>query len=156
MLDGASHLRETFLRMEREKNSTLPFHNERANALLAYIIYDICGQAKKEDNLLVRTLTEYISEHYRTLKSNSEIANALNYHESYLNKVMKEALGTTLHQFINQKRLEEAERMLLYSELSIEEISEQVGFQNTKHFSTLFRHKYGTSPSRYRKKGKWI
>ena len=156
VLDSASHLRESFIRLEREQNSALPFHSERASAILAYIIYDICGQAQKEENLLVRTLSEYLNENYRTVKSNSEVAHALSYHESYLNKIMKEALGTTLHQFILRKKLEEAERMLLYSELSIEEIADEVGFVNTKHFSTLFRHKYGTSPSRYRKKGKWI
>ncbi len=156
VLDGASHLRESFIKMEREKNASLPYSSERANAILAYIIYNILGQTENEENALVRTLCAYLSENYRTITSNEEVAHALNYHESYLNKMMKHTLGTTIHQFINQKRLSEAEFLLLYSPLSIEEISEQVGFINTKHFSTLFRRKYGCSPSNYRKRGKWI
>lgn len=156
VLQGASHLRESFLRLEREQNSALPFHRERATAILTYIIYEIAGQHQREENHLVRTLCEYLSEHCCTIKSNSEVAHALSYHESYLNKVMKEYAGTTIHQYIIDKRLSEAEGLLLYSEMSIDEIAEQTGFVNPKHFSTLFRHKYGTSPSKYRRKGKWI
>ena len=156
VLHGASHLRESFIRLEKEKNSPIPFHNERATAILSYIIYDILGEAQREESTLARSLSEYLSAHYRTIQSNSEVAQALSYHESYLNKVMKEFFGTTIHAFLTSKKLEEAEGLLLYSEMSIEEIAEQVGFVNTKHFSTLFRRKYGTTPSNYRKKGKWI
>ena len=156
VLNGASHLRDSFIKMEREKNTPLPFSDERADAMLSYIIYSILGQKEDGENALARTLADYLSENYRTITSNEEVAHALNYHESYLNKRMKQYLGTTVHQFINQKRLEEAEFLLLASPLSIEEISEQVGFVNTKHFSTLFRHRYGTSPSQYRKRGQWI
>lgn len=156
VLENASHLRESFVKLERESGSSLPFARERAEAILTYIIYDILAEREKKENTLIHTLCEYLDEHYRTVNSNEAVANALNYHESYLNKVMREYMGTTLHQYINLKRLEEAEFLLLYSDESIEEISERVGFANTKHFSTLFRRRTGTSPSHYRKRGKWI
>ena len=156
VLEGVAHLREHFLKLEREMNSSLPFAKERASAVLSYIIYSILGQGERDEKTLVRTLCDYLSENYRTISSNEEVARALNYHESYLNKMMREHMGTTVHQYINRKRLGEAEQLLLYSQMSVEEICERVGFVNTKHFSTLFRHKYGVSPSKYRKRGKWI
>lgn len=156
VLDGASHLRESFLRMEWEKNSLLPYAEERAEALLSYIIYSVLLDSPRENNALYRALYDYLCENYATIRSNDEVARALNYHESYLNKILKEHAGVTVHQFINQKRLKEAELLLLSGKYSIEEISERVGFVNTKHFSTLFRASYGISPSGYRKRGKWI
>ena len=156
VLEGASHLRDSFLRMELEKNSLLPFANERAEALLSYIIYSILLGAPRENNTLYRRLCNYLCDNYATIRSNSEVARAMNYHESYLNKVLKEHAGVTVHQFINQKRLKEAELLLISSSDTVEEISERVGFVNTKHFSTLFRAAYGISPSQYRKRGKWI
>lgn len=156
VLDGASHLRESFMRMEWERNSLLPHAEERAEALLSYIIYSALIDAPRENNTLYRTLYNYLCENYASIRSNDEVARALNYHESYLNKILKEYAGVTVHQFINQKRLKEAELLLLSGKYTVEEISERVGFVNTKHFSTLFRAAYGISPSGYRKRGKWI
>ncbi len=156
VLGGVSHLRETFLRMELEKNSALPYADERAEALLSYIVYSILLDTPREGNALSCALCEYLNEHYRTIRENAEVARAMNYHESYLNKVLKEHAGVTIHQYINRKRLAEAELLLLSGNLSVEEISEWVGFVSTKHFSTLFRSAYGISPSQYRKRGKWI
>ena len=156
VLEGASHLRESFVRMEFEKNSLLPYADERAESLLSFIIYSILLDTPKQSNALYRRLCDYLNEHYAHIRSNEEVARALNYHESYLNKVLKEYAGITVHQFINQRRLKEAELLLVSSSDTVEQISERVGFINTKHFSTLFRAAYGISPSQSRKRGKWI
>ena len=53
--------------------------------------------------------------------------------------------------YVQQIRLERAERLLLTTPKSIEEIAENVGYHNKGYFYKIFQEKYGMTPSRYRK-----
>ncbi|MEE9362234.1 MAG: helix-turn-helix domain-containing protein [Cellulophaga sp.] len=44
--------------------------------------------------------------------------------------------------------MEEAKKMLLEQNLSINEISDRIGYKNPQHFSTAFKRKFGMIPSR--------
>jgi len=65
-----------------------------------------------------------------------------------LDKV-KELTGMTPQKYFMEYRLERAEELLREGKYSITEISEMTGFVNASHFSTKFKKKYGTAPSRY-------
>lgn len=59
--------------------------------------------------------------------------------------------GMSFHMFIVKIRLKEAMILLEESDLSIEEISEKVGFGSVRTFQRQFQSKYNTSPKDYRK-----
>ena len=52
--------------------------------------------------------------------------------------------------FIRTKRLQEAQKLLQISTLSISEIGYQVGFKDLSHFSKVFKKHIGISPAEYR------
>ncbi len=52
---------------------------------------------------------------------------------------------------MSSDRLERAERLLLTTPKSIEEIAENVGYHNKGYFYKIFQEKSGMTPSRYRK-----
>lgn len=96
--------------------------------------------------------TEYIQAHYTEKFSLEQIANALFLNKIYLSKCFKQATGGTLLQYHNRVRCEKACELLKNPDLSIEIVSDRVGFATPSHFARIFRGIYGCSPSEYRKK----
>lgn len=54
--------------------------------------------------------------------------------------------------YLNMKRIENAKKMLLTSERSVQTISSMVGFDNVNHFINLFKKYVGTTPASFRQK----
>jgi len=93
----------------------------------------------------------YLREHLSEPVTNEDVARALNFHSYYLNRVVRQQTGQSLHQHLLSCRLNHAQRLLLNTGLSIEAVAAQSGFQSAAHFSVRFRRFYGVSPSIYRK-----
>lgn len=52
--------------------------------------------------------------------------------------------------YLNKKRMEAAENLLLSTEKKVHEIAQDIGFENTNHFIHLFKKEYGATPQAYR------
>lgn len=70
----------------------------------------------------------------------------------YLCHIFKRITGLGVTDFINRKRLSEAEMLLKYSNVSISTICQKVGFNSQAHFIGLFKKNYGLAPRAYRNK----
>lgn len=70
---------------------------------------------------------------------------------SAFRKNFKAITGQSPHQYLLQLRIDRARELLETSLLTIEEISEQTGFDCIQYFCTLFKKKVGQSPNSYRK-----
>ena len=68
---------------------------------------------------------------------------------SLYNKI-KELTGMGANHYINRRRIDKAIILLTQSDMSITEISEQVGFTYQRYFSTLFKEMKGMTPSQFR------
>lgn len=68
---------------------------------------------------------------------------------SLYNKI-KELTGMGANDYINRRRIDKAIILLIQSDMSITEISEQVGFTYQRYFSTLFKEMKGMTPSQFR------
>ena len=62
-----------------------------------------------------------------------------------------EAFGLPPLRYLNRKRLESAETLLLSTEKKVHEIALETGYENTNHFINLFKKEYGQTPQAYRK-----
>jgi TolB-like protein/AraC-like DNA-binding protein/thioredoxin-like negative regulator of GroEL len=81
----------------------------------------------------------------------SELADAMNMSRSNLLRKIKKQTGQSVSQFIRQIRLEEADKLLQETQLTISEISYQVGFSNTSYFIKCYREDFGFPPGEARK-----
>ena len=72
----------------------------------------------------------------------------------YLASVFKKRTGEGLHYAITCEKLNKAKEMLLYTDISIEEIADETGFSSRSHFCTSFKEHMGISPKQYRIKNK--
>ena len=61
----------------------------------------------------------------------------------------KRAFGETPHRYLVRRRIERAKELLRGSELSVTEVSLEVGFQSLGSFGAAFRELVGESPGRY-------
>lgn len=68
---------------------------------------------------------------------------------SLYNKI-KELTGMGANDYINRRRIDKATVLLIQSDISITEISEQIGFTYQRYFSTLFKEMKGVTPSQFR------
>ena len=74
------------------------------------------------------------------------------YSPQYFRKLFRAKTGIPLASFIRNRRLEYAKKLLESTELSIAAVMEKAGFHDTKSFYHAFKHTYGTTPARARKK----
>ena len=72
------------------------------------------------------------------------------YNEDYFNRIIKKNTGLTFQQLRMHFRLEYAKKLVTNSNLSIDEIAKQCGYQNLGYFYRVFREKYGKTPSKFR------
>lgn len=52
--------------------------------------------------------------------------------------------------YLNKKRMETAENLLLSTQKKVHEIALETGYENTNHFINLFKKEYGSTPQAYR------
>ena len=78
-------------------------------------------------------------------------ADALHLTPVYVSNVVKQVTGRTAGDNISDCLVRKAKSLLLTSTLSIQQISDRLGFQNQSHFGTFFRRAVGTSPQKFRR-----
>jgi len=69
-----------------------------------------------------------------------------------LNQILKDKLGLTAKQIIQQRLITEAKRRLVKSEITIKELVYELGFDSNSSFSRFFKKWAGESPSTFRSK----
>lgn len=100
----------------------------------------------------VEAFETLVNQNFRQLKRTSEYAEKLNITPNYLNSIVKDRLDLTAEQYIRNRVILEAERLLLNTSLSVTEISFDLGFSDKSHFGKYFRKATGHSPNRFRHK----
>ena len=99
---------------------------------------------------MVEALDNYIRENAGDDISNTEIGAIFGYHPFYISKVLKDRKGTTLRQYIIAYRLKLAKKLLEESAKSVNEISEECGFNDPSYFTKTFKNAFGMTPKDYR------
>ncbi len=116
----------------------------------ARIVFDNTLNDVQYDNMVVMSTLKYIHANFSSATL-SEISNALNQPSYRLSKMMKQHTGQTFKELLQDRRLCVAAQWLRQSQLSVEEIRQKVGYDNSSYFYKLFSDKYGMSPGAFRK-----
>lgn len=77
----------------------------------------------------------------------------LNISTNQLNAFVKSISGKTSTEIIKERIILEAQQLLHFSEFTISQIADQLGFKDNSYFARFFRKEVGCSPQEYRKKG---
>ena len=133
------------------------FHLLRA--LLYHVLAWLDSQYRSQFGLLSATdVNTKVHRFTQLVEQNFRIAHAVNFYAGqlcitpgYLNDLVKEQFGLTVKQYIQNRLIIEAKRLLQYSELPVTEIAWQLNFQDPSYFIRLFRRAAGLSPLSFRK-----
>ncbi len=98
----------------------------------------------------LRRVTEFIEENLERDLTLAEIAQVADLSPFHFARSFKHNTGSTPIQFLMQRRIEFAKRLLVESQLPIIEIGLRAGFKNQSHFTTLFRKLAGATPKSFR------
>ncbi|WP_339220995.1 AraC family transcriptional regulator [Paenibacillus sp. FSL H8-0332] len=104
---------------------------------------------------LFRRLTvayEYLHAYYNQNVSLEEVSKVSCLSKNHLIRNFRHFFKRTPHQFILEKRMLEAQRLLAQTESSVTEISLSIGFDNVSSFNKVFKQRTGLSPRMFRKK----
>ena len=97
-------------------------------------------------------IAKYIFNNYNNNITLQEIAKKEFLSPHYLSHEIKYATGYSFTDLINLTRVEESIKLLLDSDMSISEISEEIGFSHVRYYNKNFKVYYGCTPLQYRKK----
>lgn len=78
-----------------------------------------------------------------------ELAQTAAMSETKLKQLFKQAFGSTIYNYYQQARMEEAAFLLKQGRHSVAEVGYEMGFSNLSHFSRLFEKHYGLSPKKF-------
>ena len=101
-----------------------------------------------DENLTVKVL-RYVEENYRNA-SLCELAEKLHYDISALSREIKARTGRNYSDLLLEKRLSQSSFLLKNTDMSVEDISASVGYENKSFFHRQFKMRYGISPRKYR------
>ncbi len=123
---------------------------------LERLCYDAYGKLSELNAVQTRSVAGeaigFIRKQYsdQTLSLNG-LADKLAISPSYLSKLITEATGSSFPDFVNLVRLEHARDMLAAErELDIRIIAEKCGYNSSTYFTTLFKKRFGVTPSKWR------
>lgn len=118
-------------------------------------IYDLLDEAKRmqqttRTNIIEKGLA-FIEKHFRNPKLSLEmVAKEVNRSSSYYSHLLMQKHGTSFRQIVMSLRINEAKKLLQETDLSVQEIADQVGFKNANYFSKVFKEVVHVTPRQYR------
>jgi len=113
---------------------------------------------KYKHNTMSTTLSNFISQATQIARKNmfaekytiSEFANELAVSKSALNKKMKLLTGQTPNEFIENIKLNYAQKLISDTDLSVKEVAYSSGFNDPKYFARRFKKIFGLTPKEYK------
>jgi AraC family transcriptional regulator, transcriptional activator of pobA len=159
--DETAELRRTVIKLERELKLKAVGHFLAAEAHLTSICLSVLRRshlfAQKAHHLssnqvkLVQEFRRLIEEHYREGWRIGDFSAALGVTLSRLRSACEQVCGETPIKMIHSRRMTEAKRTLMFTDMSIEQIAYWLGFSSTAYFARFFKTETDLPPAQYRR-----
>ncbi|WP_163101967.1 response regulator transcription factor [Peribacillus alkalitolerans] len=105
---------------------------------------------QNEEKNHMQKIEEYLKLHYQQDINLQDIADRFFLNKEYISRKFKQAFNETLTDYLTNIRIEKAKELLQNPNLKIYEIAYQIGYQNEKYFSKVFKKLMGITPNEYR------
>lgn len=102
------------------------------------------------DRRLAPAVKQYIGEHFARKLTIDELCSQFFCSKSTLLHTFKNAYGTTVNKYLNEVRLEHAEKLLRQTTRPVGEVASVCGFSDQNYFSKVFLKRHGIPPRTYR------
>lgn len=103
-------------------------------------------------NSVVQDIKLFIDKNYKKDISLSDLADTFYVSKEHLSRLFKKETGQNLFSYIMDLKLNEAKRLLVETNRTLDDIAFSLGFSNGNYFSKVFKKNISVSPSSYRVK----
>lgn len=126
---------------------------EKVSKGLAY--YHLSLMEDRNKILVERIKTEIIrilhTEEPLRYKLSAHLSQILDYNYTYLANTFSEVEGITLEKYFIQQRVERVKELIVYEDLSLAQITDQLNYSSVSHFCLQFKKVTGLTPAEFKK-----
>lgn len=143
---------ETMLRMIKLPES--PADLLQRQAALLEVVAGFMKRFTGEDNRGARRfarVVEYIHRHLEENISLAQLARLSSLHPNYFSNLFTEALGVSPREYMMRKRIERAQMLLWRTDMSIKQVADAAGCEESAYFCRVFKQRTGMTPGQYRR-----
>ena len=113
--------------------------------------YESLVRSNPHADAVVHACEDWLGRHFREAYALQQVVARARIPERTLKRRFKQATGTTLIEYLQNCRVEEAKRLLEAGETAVDEISVAVGYEDPSFFRRLFKRCTGLAPNQYRR-----
>ncbi|MDD4849310.1 MAG: helix-turn-helix domain-containing protein [Gemmiger sp.] len=150
MNDIFSDQRENSFEMLSQIYAADTLHSFLLNDVALPVIQLLNEHRQADSPDLVNQVMQLIKETHGDITL-TECAEKLNYHPSYIWKVLKSDRNATFTDYVNREKLEMAKQMLITTPMTVAAISDTLHYANVQNFIRFFNKELGMTPGKYRK-----
>jgi transcriptional regulator GlxA family with amidase domain len=110
------------------------------------------ARTRQVDDAVIARCQTWVAEHYHAAAPVSAMVRLAGLPARSFKRRFQQATGMAPLEYVHTLRLEEAKQMLEASDLPIEAIANEVGYEDAGFFSRLFKRKVNLTPARYRRR----
>lgn len=118
--------------------------------LLSHFLKHAQPKIEMEDNRIAKAVL-YIRKHLNEPIEIEKLSEISCLSKDHFIRLFKKELGATPLQYINQKKIEKAQLLLITEDLAVKEIAFQLAFEDYSYFNRLFKKITGVTPQEYRR-----
>ena len=145
-LEKNSYLFREIMSSQQRRNLTL------CEIKLAELLVTLSNDYKSDYSKIVSEIIEFVRLNSNKNLTVNNISSQFGYSTDHCCRIIKQAIGISLHSLINQNRISYIKMCLLNTNLTVKEIANQCGFEDENMFVKFFKYHAKYSPSQYRNK----
>jgi AraC-like DNA-binding protein len=114
------------------------------------LLAQLCLLNKETSDLAMSEAIAYVEENYTQKIAVDELAAVARISKYHFIRKFKNIYSETPYEFVNRYKINKAKEMLIMTEKTVDEISDELGYSDTTTFIRAFKRFSGATPNRYR------
>lgn len=142
------------LNIQTYRNESTPNMERQCNVIFSSLVLNFLERQQHEASGIPDVLKSFIRQLNNPLITNEEIKKAqaeMPYSYPQLTRIFKKYMHCTITQYVNKTKLQHAKELLSNTEMSLSEITNELNFESTSHFHSLFKKHFNLTPAEYRR-----
>lgn len=111
------------------------------------------GTIEKIKQLIIKKARNEVDEKENNLKLSAYLSKHLHHEYTYLSSFFSSVEGRTIENYFIEQRIEKVKELLVYNEMTLSEISFEMGYSSVAHLSNQFKKITGLTPSHFKQVG---
>jgi two-component system response regulator YesN len=127
--------------------------NDLKKILYDYLLAEMKENASKKESTHSGVITKamrYIDQNYSNNISLNDVAESINMSYFYFSRLFKESTGKSFSDYLTEYRIDKSIELMKDENLSIKQISYDIGYNDPNYFSKIFKKLKGITPTDYR------